>query len=226
MEAEEHFNERAELYESLIRKIIPHHDVFFGTVLGFVSGGKIDVLELGSGTGLVTEMVLGSNPDEQITCIDMSPEMIEVALSKPSLREVSMLEGDFSEVWPEGPFDVVMTTLCMHHLPDDDRMEMLARIHDILSPSGVFINGDVFRPDDLWQEEIFRGRWRTAMLSNGLPDAEADGMIAKRENGWEFIDTMGQYGKKLEEAGFEKVLIPPIYDFHGVFVGFKPEFDT
>jgi tRNA (cmo5U34)-methyltransferase len=221
MKAEEHFNERADLYESMIRKIIPHHDVFFGTALDFVPTGKIDVLELGSGTGLVTEMVLRSNPEARITCIDMSPEMLEVALSKPSLRDVSMLEGDFREVWPEGPFDVVMTTLCLHHLPDDDRMEMLARIHDILSPNGVFINGDVFKPECLWHEEVFRGRWRTAMLSNGLPDTEADGMIAKRENSWEFIDTMRQYRNKLEAAGFQKVLNPLINDFYGVFVGYK-----
>jgi tRNA (cmo5U34)-methyltransferase len=221
MKAEEHFNDTADRYEELIEKIVVHPDLFFGSTVDWIPDERIRVLELGSGTGYVTERILEKNPDAEITCIDMTPEMLAVARKKPSLAGVTFMEGDFREVWPDGRFDVVLTTLCLHHLPDADRAVLIRNIHSTLKTGGCFVNGDVFRPESEWEETIYRQRWRRAMIENGLPGAEADAMLAKRKNSYGFLDTFGNYRRKLVDAGFERTLCPHIHDFYGIVVAFR-----
>jgi tRNA (cmo5U34)-methyltransferase len=221
MKAEEHFNDTADRYEEQIRKIVPHSEIFFGSAVACIPHGSITVLELGSGTGYVTEQILAKNPDAAITCIDMTPEMLAVARKKTALDGVTFMEGDFRDVWPDELFDVVITTLCLHHLPDPDRAALIRRIHATLKTGGRFINGDVFKPESAWEEEIYEKRWRRAMLESGLPEAEAEGMIAKRRNSYGFLDTFHNYRQKVVDAGFERVFCPYVYDFYGVVVALR-----
>jgi tRNA (cmo5U34)-methyltransferase len=221
MKAEEHFNDRADRYEALIEKIVSHPGIFFGTAAACVPGGEIAVLELGSGTGYVTELLLAQNPEAQITCIDMTPEMLSVARAKPALRGVTFLEGDFRDVWPGGRFDCVISTLCLHHLPDADRAALIRRIHSTLNEGGRFINGDAFRPESAWEEEVYMKRWRRDMTAAGLPGSEAEGMIAKRKKSYQFLDTFHAYHRKLSDAGFKKVICPYVFDIYGVVVAVR-----
>lgn len=219
--ADEHFNDRADLYESMIMKIVYEPGIFFSSVLDFIPSGSSEILELGSGTGLVTGMIMERNPSASVTCVDKTPEMIEVALKKPLLTGVRMIEGDFCSVWPEGSFDVVVTTLCLHHLNDRDRREVIRKVHDSLNDGGVFVNGDVFRPESLQEESEFNRRWRDYMIKNGLSETEAKAMIEKRKNSYAFLDTYDGYGSKLREAGFEEIRSPYINKIYGVFVAIK-----
>ncbi|KQC04982.1 MAG: hypothetical protein APR53_09260 [Methanoculleus sp. SDB] len=221
MKAEEHFNDTADRYEGLIVNIIPNPALFFDSALDCIPDGRITVLELGSGTGYVTEQILRKNPDAEITCIDMTPEMLSIARKKPTLAGVAFLEGDFRDVWPDGQFDVVITTLCLHHLPDADRATIVRRIHTSLNNGGRFINGDVFKPDHAWEEAIYSTRWGRYMTDHGLSEPEAEGMLAKREKSYGFIDTFEQYRQKLIDAGFGRIFFPYHYDFYGVFIAFR-----
>ncbi len=221
MKAEEHFNDRADRYEELIRNIIPHSELFFGSTVECVPDGSITVLELGSGTGYVTEQILRKNPGAKITCIDMTPEMLAIARNKALLDGVTFMEGDFRDVWPDERFDVVITTLCLHHLPDADRAALIRRIHITLNTGGRFINGDVFKPESDWEERLFRKRWRRTMMENGLPGGEAEGMINKRHASYSYLDTFRNYRQKCADAGFERVFCPYIYDFYGIMVAFR-----
>jgi len=219
--AKEHFNDTAHLYEEKIQKIVPHSSLFFSTLIGFIpDAGGCRLLELGSGTGFVTAMILAGHPDAEITCIDMSPEMLAVAREKPALPNVNLVLGDFREVYPEEKFDVVLTSLCMHHLNDGDRMEMMRKISGSLGEGGVFINGDVFRPVTEFEETLYRRRWLHGMIQDGLAEEDARHMLDMREENFGFLDTMKGYEEKLKAAGFAHVLCPYNYDFHGVFVAY------
>ena len=68
---------------------------------------KIEILELGSGTGFLTSLIRKERPDARITCIDRNPEMLAMAKEKPELQEkVTFIEGDIleeCEKWKEKP---------------------------------------------------------------------------------------------------------------------------
>lgn len=219
MTGKEHFHDRPDAYEDLIVGIVPDAQAFFGAVVSFVPGGEISVLELGSGTGYVTEMVLRANPAAAVTCIDMDPAMLAVARRKETLRGVSFLEGDIRDVWPDDRFDLVVTSLCLHHLPDPDRAAVVARVHETLRPGGVFVNGDVFKGATPEEEEENCRLWRLAMAETGLPADEAAAMLARREQNAAGLDTLPGYLQKMNAAGFGRIACPYRHSIYAIVAG-------
>ena len=219
--AEEHFNNTVQNYENDIEKIVTDHEAFFNQAVSLVPDGEIDILELGSGTGYLTEKILEKNPGVSITCIDMTPEMIDVAMKKKNLEGVEFILGDFREKWPDKKFDLIISTLCFHHLPDEDREDIIRKVRDSLKDNGIFVNGDVFKAGDSILDEMLNERWEKAMIKNGLSAEQASGMINKRKDAAKFIDTTEGLKEKLLNAGFEKVFCFYSHDIYGVFAAFK-----
>lgn len=95
------------------------------------------VLDLCCGTGLSTEALLTAYPRARITGLDASAGMLERARAKPALAAVSFVLGDAMNPGDavQGPFDGVLMAYGIRNMPDVDGC--LARIRDILAPSGV-----------------------------------------------------------------------------------------
>jgi trans-aconitate 2-methyltransferase len=92
------------------------------------------VLDIGCGTGRVTEALLALVPQGRVRALDASAEM--VALARRRL-------GDRAEVWRqdvldldlEEPVDAIMSTATLHWVTDHDRL--WARIARALRPGGM-----------------------------------------------------------------------------------------
>jgi tRNA (cmo5U34)-methyltransferase len=106
------------------------------------------VLDLGTGTGETARRVLELHPAARLTGIDSGAEMLERAREElPADRvealHVSRLEDDL----PEGPFDLVVSALAVHHLDSAGKANLFRRIGDVISPGGRFVLGDVVVPE-------------------------------------------------------------------------------
>ena len=108
------------------------------------------VLDVGCGTGGVTipaKMRVGEKGSA--AGIDPAPEMIAVARRK---AQRAGLEIDFrvgvieSLPFPDGTFDVVTSSLMMHHLPRHLQVKGLAEIFRTLKPGGRLLIADMSRP--------------------------------------------------------------------------------
>jgi tRNA (cmo5U34)-methyltransferase len=207
-------------YEWLVERIVPDASAFFEACLSFVPEGPISVLELGGGTGYATERLLRRNPEARITCLDLSPDMLAAARAKPALQAVQFLQGDIRGGWPGGRFDVIFTTLCLHHLAPAERRVTLERARLGLRRNGRFINGDIFKPATRWEETLLRRRWLTRLRASGLAPQEAQEMLAKRRRNMRCFDTLAGYRAALDAAGFRRVVCPWTCELAGVFVGF------
>lgn len=92
------------------------------------------VLDVGCGTGRVTEALVAMVPRGRVLAIDQSEEM--VALARRRL-------GDRAEVWREDvldlaleePVDAIVSTAALHWVTDHDRMWV--RLGQALRPGGV-----------------------------------------------------------------------------------------
>jgi ubiquinone/menaquinone biosynthesis C-methylase UbiE len=116
------------------------------------------VLDVGCGTGGVTipaRLRVGINGTA--TGIDPNPEMIAIARRK---AERAGIEIDFrigvieSLPFPDGTFDVVTSSLMMHHLPEHVRPKGLTEIRRVLKPGGRLLIDDMMRPGPSFFEHL------------------------------------------------------------------------
>jgi trans-aconitate 2-methyltransferase len=92
------------------------------------------VLDVGCGTGRVTEALLALVPRGSVLAIDASPDMVALACRRL---------GDRARVWcqdvldldPEEPVDAIVSTATLHWVTDHDRL--WARLARVLRPGGV-----------------------------------------------------------------------------------------
>lgn len=101
------------------------------------------ILELGTGTGETALRVLARNPGARLTGIDASEAMLAAAHARlPAGADLRVRR--LEEPLPEGPFDLVVSVLAVHHLDADGKRALFTRVSRI---SHNFVLGDVVVPE-------------------------------------------------------------------------------
>ncbi|MGB4234845.1 MAG: class I SAM-dependent methyltransferase [Methanoregulaceae archaeon] len=212
----------ADQYDGLIRSIVPVQALLLSSIIDYLPTGSQKILELGCGTGILTEMILGRYPDVEITAIDLSPEMLAIASEKPGLGRARFLVQDLRDSWPQECYDAVVTSLCLHHVPREDRIAVAKRAAQALAPDGRFICGDIFRAKEDWEERLLVEAWCRGMRLAGTPDDVIRGMIAQRAKHLPTFTTVAEFRDIVARSGFNRAAIPFTSGFVGMVVGFSP----
>jgi tRNA threonylcarbamoyl adenosine modification protein (Sua5/YciO/YrdC/YwlC family) len=111
------------------------------------SGAEL-VLELGTGTGETARRLLGAHPNAFLVGIDSSAKMLAVARDSLPPGRVDLRVAPIEDALPEGPFDLVASALCVHHLSGPEKASLFERVRAALRPGGRFVLADVVVPDD------------------------------------------------------------------------------
>lgn len=206
-------------YDALIRSIVPIQPLLLSTIIDYLPPNTRRVLELGCGTGILTSMIREVCPDAEITGIDLSPKMLDIASAKQELGKVRFLAQDLRDAWPKGRYDAILTSLCLHHIPKEDRVMVARRAAQALSPGGRFICGDVFRAEHEWEEQVQRDVWCRGMRQGGASDDVIKGMIAQREKNMPGFTTVFWFRDMLVGSGFTRAMVPFTAGFFGLVIG-------
>lgn len=133
-------------YRHLHAEIVRH--------LKFPAGQPVRVVDLGAGGGRLLESILKRTPAARGVWVDSSPVMRVVAgrrLARFNGR-VTWLEAPMeSAAWDgaEGAYDAVVSSISIHHLPDEGKQALFGRIHRALRPGGIVAIAD----------EVLGGDW-------------------------------------------------------------------
>ena len=100
------------------------------------------VLELGIGTGETALRALARHPGVRWTGIDASEPML--ARARARLPGADLRLGRLEDPLPEGPFDLVVSVLAVHHLDADGKRDLFERVARV---TDLFVLGDVVVPE-------------------------------------------------------------------------------
>ncbi len=119
------------------------------------------LLDLGCGDGILGRTVLTEYPRATGVFLDFSPTMIEAAQQKADpQRSVFVVEDLGTNRWTRSvadraPFDLVVSGLAIHHLPDPRKRELYAEIFELLKPGGLFLNLEHVAATSAWANQAF-----------------------------------------------------------------------
>ena len=116
---------------------------------------RLNLLEIGCGTGITTTCLLAGREDISITSVDNAPAMLSQArqnlASALAERRLRLIENDALSCLrgiSDNSVDIVASAYTLHNFLNGYRWKVLQEIKRVLKPGGLFVNGDRYAVDD------------------------------------------------------------------------------
>ncbi|GAA5819897.1 MAG: class I SAM-dependent methyltransferase [Methanobrevibacter sp. CfCl-M3] len=161
MDAKERFREIVPKYDKEIVKIIPCYKQMIEALINIIPFNNcenINILDLGCGTGSLTQKIKEKFPNSHITCMDLSKEMINLAKKKLyDYDYVKFINADFTDFNFNNDFyDVVLSSLAIHNLVwDEDKKNLYRRVYKALKKDGLFYIGDFVSASSRFNQRLY-----------------------------------------------------------------------
>jgi tRNA (cmo5U34)-methyltransferase len=101
------------------------------------------ILDIEAGTGLLSAFLMKRYPKASFTLIDISEKMLDIA--KDRFRgnlNVKFIVADYSKFSFIKKYDMVVSTLSIHHLEDKEKKDIYKKSYSLLKQNGIIINAD------------------------------------------------------------------------------------
>ena len=142
--------ENARQYAEMAKKSAK---VMYGSFLKHVKSLDVkggEYLEVGAGPGILATMIAEDNPDVHITAVEISSDMVTVAREyieerklEDRIRFVTLDATDEELVEELGEFDLIYSTLAMHHWKDPEKV--ISNLLKVVGADGVLYIHDLRR---------------------------------------------------------------------------------
>jgi len=192
-------------YDRIIRTYIPYYDESREVQLDLLASaglpGDARIVDLGGGTGSLTEAILERFPHVSVLVRDIDPEMLEVAGGRLArfADRVELNLGSFADPLP--PADAVLAAFALHHIPSlEKKTKVYRRIREAIRPGGVFLNNDA-AAGPFWP--ALRDEWASFMATKGFRLEQG----YQNLDDWAAEDTYFSVREELtamSQAGFEQ----------------------
>lgn len=134
------FSWKPEGYLDLIQTEVPRYEELQEQAIAAVPFAPQRVLELGMGTGETTRRLIEAYPDSWVIGLDASPDMVFRAREMYDDVQLARIEDPL----PDGPWDLVIGVLSIHHLRAPQKRELFRRVRE---HSRALVIGDVVKAD-------------------------------------------------------------------------------
>src|SRR5579875_2722565 len=138
-------------------------------------GGTQRVLEIGCGTGNLTVRAKRTRPGIEVVGCDPVPRALARAQRKARGLSGIRFDQGYAQQLPysDGEFDRVLSSMMLHHLPDDVKADAAAEIFRVLRPGGrlhiVDVGGDMTVHDGMAARRMLRNHHVAGNLGDAIP---------------------------------------------------------
>lgn len=113
---------------------------------------NLNILEIGCGTGITTEIIKNARSNIKLTSIDIDINMINYAKENLSqFLNIKYIESDaltFLKNEPAKTYDIVVSAFTIHNFSSKYRFKIYSEIHRVLKDNCIFMNADKFVSDN------------------------------------------------------------------------------
>ena len=170
-----HLRVETAAYDAVIRRFIPGYETMIEVVAGaLAASGPDEAIDLGAGTGALSEAILAHGGAQTVELIDVDAEMLEQARRRLERFGARVRVRETSFLAPLPRCDAAAASLALHHIPAmDEKRALYRRIRAAIRPGGVFVNGDATMPADPAGREATYRTWAEHMMACGIDEARA-----------------------------------------------------
>ncbi len=225
MTIDQAFNASIDYYDDWMKKALPNYDDIFGSaqkLIPFDPTLPINVLDLGAGTGLFSKHVLEKYPHARFVLYDLADKMLNVAKERfqSRLSQFEFAVGDYRTLQVTHDFDLVISSLSIHHLTDAEKQALFRSIYGVLRKPGLFLNIDQIRGETAYLRDLYWNYWLTQVHQRESSETRIQESIDRRvtyDQDALLIDQL----QWLADAGFVNVDCVYKNFFVGVFLAVK-----
>jgi tRNA (cmo5U34)-methyltransferase len=179
-------------------------------LLEYIPHDARSLVELGCGTGNLSTQLVAKFPRGALSFVDASPEMIDVTRSRidqavsSATRPIGFLVQRFEQLeLPEGPVDVVISSISLHHV--EDKARLYARVRSVLERGGRFCFADQMRGEPASNHLLNWERWLDFCRERGHCTPEEIESLLQHAAAHDHYTTLTDHIALLSEAGFSEI---------------------
>ena len=195
-------------YTETIERCFPRYREMLCALLNCLPSDNCgeSILELGCGTGNLSMLLTQVYPDASIHFVDLSADSLNTCRDRVGAEDRHHFANeDFRKLrFEDGKFDLVISSIAIHHLVTVEKKRLFGQIQGWLKPGGCFAYCDQFRgtTDEMYARHILD--LRSASLQAGSTEDEFE-MWMRHQREHDHHDTLPDQLNWLSQAGFRDV---------------------
>lgn len=219
------FDQSVKYYDNWMKLALLSYTEIFSSaleVIPFEVNEAIKVLDLGAGTGLFSQHVFTKYPHAKFVLCDLAPKMLEVARKRFEQHQdqFEYIVTDYREYQNTRRYDLIISSLSIHHLTDDEKKKLFGDVYRSLNDTGVFVNVDQIKGPTPDMQDWYWANWLVKVREKGAAEEQIQASIQRRTRYDKDVLLLDQL-KWLLEAGFANVDCIYKNTFIGVFYASK-----
>jgi len=195
------FDTTASTYDTDRARLIPCYDAFYRRTTDLIAHDAKNILDLGAGTGLLSQFVRQWYPDAHIVLADLSEPMLERARTRlAGDSNVTFEVTDYTTAPITGTYDSIVSGLSIHHIDHDAKRALFAKIFNALRPGGTFVNAEQVAGPTPALDAHYKVIWLQQVREAGAtPDQIADSLYRQQDDRCASVEDQLHW---MREAGF------------------------
>lgn len=184
----------------------------YENIASFLPDGCARLLDIGCGTGLELRSVFARFPDIAVTCIDLSPVMLEKLRVSFGDKNIEIVCADyFRHPFGESVYDAALSFETLHHFPFEEKGKIYKKLFGALKSGGTYVECDYVACCEE-EEALCLAEYCRRTKNSGKPD------------GYVHIDiplTLEKQKRLFERAGFMEIETPYVNKSTAIFIAKK-----
>ena len=205
---EEFYDSLSETYTKMILRCVPKYHEMHDHLFQYIPEGfmPIRILELGCGSGLLSQKIIDHFPNAMIDMVDISSEILSLCkLNVGENERFNFINKDFNKLAIDhSSYDLIFSSIAIHHLIDEEKVVLLNKIYDWLMPHGILLYSDQTKgaTAEIYQKHI--NVWEIESKKMGATDEEWDEWMNHQKN-HDHHSILNEQISWLQKAGFDKI---------------------